>query len=252
MRAALVTANAAAGVVAALYAVLLWRRRALTPLAGSLALIMAGVAEWSLATSASVAAPTSTLAYAFNYAVYPGVAMVVAAFYLHARVFAGHPDLPPRYRALLLVHPVLLVAVLATDQWHHTFFQQMESTADIGFVPHLGPAYWVHTAYSYALLALGAALVVRAMRRAVRGQRRIFVLFLLTALHRRLRHPQRVRKRFLVGPHRRHGGKSGPRIRRDGGHSALPAGREIPRVAGLCRVLPARVGNAERRDEPCR
>src|SRR3712207_3231489 len=118
MRGAMVAVYAAAGAIAALYAVLSWCRRKVTPLAPSLAVIMAACAEWSLAQALAMATPVPGLALAFNYAIYPGVATLVAAFYWHATVFAGTAR--PRY-GRLLIHPLLLIAVIATDPWHHKF-----------------------------------------------------------------------------------------------------------------------------------
>ncbi|MEU4220229.1 diguanylate cyclase [Actinoplanes sp. NPDC026623] len=170
----MVLLSAAAGLVSVLYAVLAFRRRGQTPLALPLALIIAGVAEWSLAQALSLAT-TTELARAFNYAVFPGVAAVVIGHFWYATVSSGRR--PPRF-ALLLVHPVLLLIAIATDPWTHVFYRSVESAADYGLVVHPGPAYWLHTVYSYSLLAAGVVLVIRAMRRAVRAQRRLYLYFL--------------------------------------------------------------------------
>ena len=64
------------------------------------------------------------------------------------------------------------------------------------------------------------------------------------ALHRRLRHPQRLRKRLPVQPHRRHGGAAGPRVRRNCDRRGLSARRSLPHLARLCSALPAGFGRA--------
>jgi diguanylate cyclase (GGDEF)-like protein len=178
MQAAMVALYTAGGVIAACYAVLSWRRRKVTPLALSLMTIMAGAAEWSVAQAFALAAPTPAGAIASSYAIFAGVAAVVGAYYWHATVFAGRPRLGRRRCALLLLHPLFLIVVIATDRWHHLFYRLVEVSPTTGIVSHPGPLYWVHTAYSYILLAFGTALVVRAMRRAVRSQRRLFIVFL--------------------------------------------------------------------------
>lgn len=181
MRAALVTVYVVAALVAATYAVLSWRRRRRTPLAGSLALITAGAATWSLAEAVAVGSPY--LAVAATYAMFPGVAMIIAGFFWHTSVFTGHGvDRLRRRRAWLFVHPVLLMAAVLTDPWHHDFYDSMNVHADGGITLHPGPLYWIHTAYCYVIIALGTARAVGAMRRAVRGHRRVFVIFLVGGL----------------------------------------------------------------------
>ncbi|GLW28157.1 histidine kinase N-terminal 7TM domain-containing diguanylate cyclase [Actinoplanes regularis] len=175
MRTALVVLYTAAGLIAVLYAVVTYRRRLQTPLALPLSLIMAGAAEWSLAQACCLAAPTPVLALIFNYAMFPGVAMVVAGSFWRSMLLSEVRKLRP---ALLLIQPVLLMAVLATDPWHHTFYSKVDTAVDYGITVYPSAAYWVHTLYCYGLLTAGAVLVVRALRRAVRGQRRVYWWFL--------------------------------------------------------------------------
>ncbi|WP_328468348.1 diguanylate cyclase [Actinoplanes sp. NBC_00393] len=181
MRAALASVYLAAALLSALYAVLSWRRRA-APLAKSLALITAGGTLWSLAQAVAVWVTSPDVALAATYAMFPGVAMVVSGFFWHTTVFTGRQVSPlRRRRALLLAHPVLLVAAVLTDPWHHAFFDAVSHTPDGGVIAHPGPLYWLHTAYCYTLIAIGAARAVGAMRRAVRGHRQVFVIFLIGA-----------------------------------------------------------------------
>jgi diguanylate cyclase (GGDEF)-like protein len=178
MRMAIVALYAGAGLIAVVYAALTYRRRSETPLAVPLSLVMAGAAEWALADAGSLAAPTPGLAFGINYAIFPGVALVVVGFFLHTTISSGRR--PPRL-ALLLIHPVLLVAVVATDPWHHTFYRHSEMVG-FGIVSQHGPAYWAHVLYSYSMMTAGTVLVIRAMRRAVRGQRRVYWWFLVGAV----------------------------------------------------------------------
>ncbi|MBO3742151.1 histidine kinase N-terminal 7TM domain-containing diguanylate cyclase [Actinoplanes flavus] len=167
-----------AGLIALLYAVLTYRRRSETPLALPLSLVMAGAAEWALANAGVLVAPARGPALAFNYAIFPGVALVIVGFFWHTTVSAGFR--PPRL-PLMVIHPVLLVAVIATDPWHHAFYRQAEVAA-LGIEVQHGPAYWAHLMYGYVMMGTGTVLVIRAMRRAVRGQRRVYRWFLVGAL----------------------------------------------------------------------
>ncbi|AEV86977.1 Signaling protein ykoW [Actinoplanes sp. SE50] len=183
MRVALVTLYVAAGLVAAAYSALSWRRRHRSSLAISLGVILASAALWSLAQAVAAVATSRAVGLAATYAMFPGVAALVAAFFWHTTVFTGGPPEALRGRLrLLLVHPVLLTAVVVTDPWHHAFFRSISDYPGGGVVPHPGPLYWAHTAYCYTILATGAARAIGAMRRAVRGHRRVFVIFLGGAL----------------------------------------------------------------------
>ncbi|MBB3092653.1 diguanylate cyclase (GGDEF)-like protein [Actinoplanes campanulatus] len=175
---AMVAVYTGAGLIALLYAVLTYRRRSETPLALPLSLVMAGAAEWALANAGVLVAPTRGLALGLNYAIFPGVALVIVGFFWHTTVSAGRR--PPRI-PLMLIHPVLLVAVTATDPWHHLFYRQAEVAA-LGIAVQHGPAYWAHVLYGYAMMGFGTVLVISAMRRAVRGQRRVYRWFLVGAL----------------------------------------------------------------------
>jgi diguanylate cyclase (GGDEF)-like protein len=179
MHAALVPVYLAAALCAALYSLLSWRRRHVTHLAKSLALITAGAASWSLAQAiAAVAAPAVGLAA--SYAMFPGVAMLVLGFHWHVTVFTGYGlDRLRRWHALLLIHPVLVTVAVATDPWHHAFFSSVTTYPGGGISLEFGPLYWVHTAYCYTIIAVGMTRAVGAMRRAVRGHRRVFLIFLV-------------------------------------------------------------------------
>jgi diguanylate cyclase (GGDEF)-like protein len=178
MRAALVTVYAVATMLAATYAVLCWRRRRRTPLATSLSLITGGAALWSLAQAVAVGTTSQAVALAATYAMFPGVAMVVGGFLWHTTVFTSRLVRLRRWRALLLAHPALMTAAVLTDPWHHLFLSSVTPYADGGVEVVPGPLYWAHTAYCYTLIGIGTLLSVSAMRRAVRGHRRVFVLFL--------------------------------------------------------------------------
>ncbi len=171
----MVALYAAAGLIAVLYAMLTYRRRRETPLALPLSLIMAGAAEWSLAQACCLAASTLGPALVFDYAMFPGVAMVVAGSLWRSLLLSENRSVRP---ALLLIQPVLLMAVIVTDPWHHLFYRQVGMNVDFGVAVSPGPAYWVHTLYCYGLLTAAAVLVFRALRRAVRGQRRVYWWFL--------------------------------------------------------------------------
>ena len=180
MRLALVLLYASTAVGALVPAVASWRRRAVTPVAGPLTLILIGVSAWATAQTLAVALADLAWQTAFSYAIFPGVAAVVAGFYWQSRIYAGYRARPSRRTVLLLaVEPVLVSVVAATNDWHRLFFTSVEPGRAGTLVLQPGPLYWVHTTYSYLLMAAGLLLVVRAMLRAVAGQRRALGAFLL-------------------------------------------------------------------------
>jgi diguanylate cyclase (GGDEF)-like protein/PAS domain S-box-containing protein len=183
MQTALVAVYVTATAVASTYAALSWRRRRRAPLASSLTLITAGAALWSLAQAVAVGVDSAPVALTATYLMFPGVAMIVAGFLWHTTVFTGRRlEQLRRRRTLLWVHPVLLMTAVVTDPWHHLFFTSAAVHATEGVTVQFGPLYWLHTAYCYTMIGIGAVRSVAAMRRAVRGHRRVFVIFLAGGL----------------------------------------------------------------------
>lgn len=170
--AALLAAYLLSAVTCLTIALVSWRRRRATPAAGSLAVMMLGLTCWSVVDLAGGLAGTATHVDV-QLAIYPGVGVVVAGFFCLCRAMADRDWQPTRRRLLLLaLEPVLVSIVAATNPLHELLVRPATGAA----VPYtFGPLFWVHTAYSYALLC--AALVHRPARRprgvpagAVRGR----------------------------------------------------------------------------------
>lgn len=177
----------AAGLAAFVTAAILLRHRHESPLAWPLALILIGAGEWSVARALSFTIADLGPALAFDYAIYPGVALTVAAAFWYYLVLAGHGDVLGRRAALLLaIQPTLLMIVVATDRWHHLFYtdaglvsQGAAHPGGLTLAVEFGPLFWVHSLYNYALLFCGAAITIRAAFRAVAGHRTIYVIALI-------------------------------------------------------------------------
>ena len=70
----------------------------------------------------------------------------------------------PKTIALLLVFPVLTVLMVATNSWHHLVFKAVTPLVTDRFVSisrDYGPWFWMHTAYSYALIVTGVGIFIR-------------------------------------------------------------------------------------------
>ncbi len=164
--------------------VISWRRRHATPAAVALAAVMAFVAIWSLAaalchTSLNLAVQRYVLV-----ALQVGACGLVASlFCLFRAVQERDWQLRARTLALLVVMPVATVVAVLTNPAHELFFTAVfldGTPPTLRFA--LGPLYYVHTVYSYALLAFSLAMLVRACVRARGPFRRQLITILLAAL----------------------------------------------------------------------
>jgi PAS domain S-box-containing protein len=69
---------------------------------------------------------------------------------------------PPRFKVLILAVPAISISLIATSGEHRLFLAGMEPVVVQGYrllSPRYGPAFWIHTCYSYALLCLSAWLL---------------------------------------------------------------------------------------------
>lgn len=169
-----------AALLAVATAALVWRRRESSSLATSLSLMLFGIGGWALTSALGLLVSSPAARLALNYATYPSVALSVAAAFWYFLELAGHGRLLARRTvALLCIQPAILLAVVATDPWHHLFYAQAGPDGSGGLAIETGPLYWVHVAYSYPLLLAGCVVLIRAMRRAVAGHRRLYRIALL-------------------------------------------------------------------------
>lgn len=154
----------------------MWRRRA-APGAGPLALLMGSLAFWTLCymvslsfTALEVQLFWANLAF-FSIVLIPLNWLIFALFYTNQ----GHL-LTRRRLLLLLIMPVLTLIAIWTNPYHWLFRTSVFQVNTGSFVvleATLGPLFWIHTAYSYMLLLIGAIILVRhvlSMSRSARGQ----------------------------------------------------------------------------------
>jgi hypothetical protein len=72
----------------------------------------------------------------------------------------------------LAIEPAFAIVTAATNPWHHEFCAGAVLTGSPPLMaPQPGPAFWVHTAYGYALLAWAMFALVRAGLQAPRRAR---------------------------------------------------------------------------------
>jgi len=143
-----------------------WRRRS-APASGSLAVLLAAMAEWALAVLLGDLTRDSSAKLLFNAASYIGIATIPVAWVAVALQYAGFHRWLTRPRLLLLSFvPLTSVVAAATNGAHGLFWSGVEvweRNGEVSLELAIGPWFVVHTFYSYLLLAAGLGLLTRTI-----------------------------------------------------------------------------------------
>lgn len=152
-----------------------WRRRS-SPGAGYFMLMMAAVTVWSAAAVATHLASTLRVKVFWTNLQYLGIGLVPLSWLLFAVIYVGlGKRVKPSTMALLSLHPILLQIVVWTNPFHKLFRTEVWLETEgliVTLGNRLGPAFWVHTIYSYGLLLFGFYLLFRFYLLARRLYRR--------------------------------------------------------------------------------
>jgi hypothetical protein len=152
-----------------------------------LVVLLVGTLVWLLSALAVALAPTFEVGLYANRFQYVGITMVPIGFVLFALAYVDRADLVNRYMtAALLVEPIAVLALVWTNRSHDLWTTAIvregatyvvdgaETTcAEVICWGEMGPAFLGHTLYTYAILLVGAVLVLsRPIRSDVipRGQ----------------------------------------------------------------------------------
>jgi len=161
-----------AAAVSAALSLLSWRRR---PAAGAtpFALLMLGVADWSLAYALELASAGLAAKLFWTRIEYLGIASVSTFWLLFALQYTGRERwLTRRNLSLLAIIPLAALLLVWTDNFHHLFYSAVRLDTTSGAFPMLivtySVAFWINTAYSYLLLLLATFLLVQALVRTPR------------------------------------------------------------------------------------
>ncbi len=158
----------AAAVLCGLLAVLGWRRRP-KPGGVQFAAMMAGAAIWALLYALELTTPSLDWKVVCAKAEYVGIVTLPLTWFLFARSHTGASKRLGRgLLVLICLIPIITLLLAATNEFHGLLWSQV-SLRTSGPFPILavtyGPWFWVHMIYSYALLALGSFLLLRAVYR---------------------------------------------------------------------------------------
>jgi PAS domain S-box-containing protein len=171
--------------MAAMLALFAWRHRAMTGAVPLLLLILA-VAWWSLTYALQLSREDLQTKIVFCNLSFLGIVAVPTAWLAFAIEYTGHSRWLTRRRLLLLMSvPLLAVLAIWTDGWHHWFRYAVTISTDGPYrllAITNGPIFWIHAAYSYALLMTGTFLMLQAFFRSPHVYRERIIAVLIGAL----------------------------------------------------------------------
>ena len=146
-----------------------WRRR---PGAGVIpfVVLMVAVTQWSLMGTLEFLSTSLASKFVFIRLTYVGITIVPAAWLVFVLEYTGRDQwLTRRHIRWLAIEPLLVQLFVWTDGYHHLFWDSRALVKSGGYsVTEVtyGPIFWVHGAYSYVLILLGAIFLVQALFRA--------------------------------------------------------------------------------------
>ena len=165
-----------------------WRNRR-TPGAPPFAALMLILFQWSLSYILQLAATELQTKTIWNNITFIGVAATPVAWLIFALEYTGRATwINTRRLALLSILPVITILIIFTNKSHGLFHSSPRLAAEGGFLllqTENGPWFWVHAAYTYALIMIGLVLIIRALLRwppSYRGQMIWILLATLTPL----------------------------------------------------------------------
>ncbi len=176
---------AGAGILALALALVAWRRRP-APGALSLTLLMLAVAEWSGCYALEMTSRDHSFAFFWARMGYLGIVTVPGAWLALVLQYTGRENWLAGRRWLLLTgEPALTWLAALTNDLHGLLWSRFEMVMQGPYtlvsVTH-GAWWWVHFAYSYSLLLLGAGLLLKAFPHSSPPYRRQILAILSGAL----------------------------------------------------------------------
>ena len=176
---------AAVSALTLLYAGVVWRHRG-SPGAIPLFVLFLLVAVWSAGYTFElwlVAASSKVLAAKVQYI---GIAYTAVAWLFFVLVQSGRRRwLTPRLVGLVCVAPTVILVLAWTNEAHGLLWRSLEVAPPPGpavLVVTYGPFFWIHVAYSYAAILLGAILLLGSLLRQPQIFRRQSLLLFAVVL----------------------------------------------------------------------
>lgn len=162
-----------------------WSRRSSIG-AVPLTVVLIGCTIWSLGFAAQQMLVELSHKMLVGNFIYIGILLVPAGWFSFGIQYTGKGAwLSTRKAAWLALFPALTFTALVTNPLHGLFYTSIETVLVNGFTQlHLvyGPAFWLHTIYSYALLVIGTLVLLVASIRTPGLYRRQAWVLLISAL----------------------------------------------------------------------
>jgi PAS domain S-box-containing protein len=138
-----------------------WGRRDYTG-GTALSVLLAGLVVWTGSVAAGIFTRGSELALVWAHTVFVGVVVSVGGLFVFALAYTGKERfLGPRTYALLAVEPVVFFTALLLGPDGLIYRVSGPTEAGMyGWELALGPVFWGHLVYSYALIAASSALII--------------------------------------------------------------------------------------------
>ncbi|MEI6530980.1 MAG: histidine kinase N-terminal 7TM domain-containing protein [bacterium] len=129
-----------------------------------IAFLMLAMCVWSIAYAVELSCLQLDGMMASAAVEYLGIATVPVLWLILTLLYTGREDWVTRRNTILLfVIPAITIVLVATNQWHHLFYSSTSVDAS-GSFPLLaitrGLWFWVHSAYSYAMLLAATFLLI--------------------------------------------------------------------------------------------
>jgi signal transduction histidine kinase len=139
-------------------------------------LLMLALGWWSCAYAQELSSPNLATAVLWGKSQYLAIVAIPPLWLLFGLRYAGHRPHPhPWNRLALAVVPAITLLLVWTTEQHGLIWAQVERGTLGSFHPLVvdyGPWFWVHTIYSYNLIAAGSVLLLGAAWRAAPNYRR--------------------------------------------------------------------------------
>ena len=171
-----VAAVLAVGVAAAV-----WRRRD-RPGSASLAVLALGAGWWSLCYALELSSPALSGTLYFGRLAYVGIVVVPLAWFTFALAYTGHDAALGRWRLVALATPCAAMVVLAWTTLSTGLVWTSYELVPAAGLSHgvlsvaYGPAFWLWTAYAYALTGAATLLLLASVAKARLFRRQTAVL----------------------------------------------------------------------------
>ena len=128
-------------------------------------MLIVSILVWATAFMFEIIASSENLMMLFAKIQYIGVSLVPVAWFSFCSIYAGKFDNMVRGRLfyLLTIIPILTIILVFTNESHGLIWSKIDFS-DIGvykiLTPIHGTWFWIHTTYSYLLIATGSLLII--------------------------------------------------------------------------------------------